>query len=156
MPCRPNAWRWCFRFLHSYVSNHVQAGGCGCTGWISDHPEKPGGNLYDTVPDPGSKQRAASCRHGFKAGRIAGRLMGEFLRGQGEVAVFTSDGDDHQSFPFGTREGGFREIMEQNYPDMEILNSIQTKEQTQIIRRGSICIRRYGYCYKRVCRWLLR
>ena len=61
--------------------------------------------------------------------------MGEFLRGQGEVAVFTSDGDDHQSFPFGTREGGFREIMEQNYPDMEILNSIQTKEQTQIIRR---------------------
>ena len=67
-------------------------------------------------------------RAAIKAGRIAGRLMGEFLRGHGEVAVFTSDGDDHQSFPLGTREGGFREIMEQNYPDMEILNSIQTKE----------------------------
>lgn len=83
----------------------------------------------------GSERLCFIGQNGFKAGRIAGRLMGEFLRGQGEVAVFTSDGDEHQSFPFGTREGGFREIMEQNYPDMEILNSIQTKEQTQIIRR---------------------
>ena len=66
MPCRPNAWRWCFRFLHLDVSDHGQAGRYGCTGWILDHPEEPGGTLYDTVPDPGSRQRAASCRRGYK------------------------------------------------------------------------------------------
>lgn len=74
-------------------------------------------------------------QNGFKAGRIAGRLMGEFLREKGEVAVFTSGGDDHQSFPFGTREGGFREVLEQNYPEIKIMTAIQTKEKNQIIRR---------------------
>lgn len=61
--------------------------------------------------------------------------MGEFLREKGEVAVFTSGGDDHQSFPFGTREGGFREVLEQNYPEIKIMTAIQTKEKNQIIRR---------------------
>lgn len=83
----------------------------------------------------GSKRLCFIGQNGFKAGRIAGRLMGEFLREKGEVVVFTSGGDDHQSFPFGTREGGFREILSQNYPDIEILPVIQTKEKNQIIRR---------------------
>lgn len=72
---------------------------------------------------------------GFKAGRVAGRLMGEFLSGRGKVAVFTSDSDDYQSFPFGTREGGFRELIRTSYPEMVMLPSIYTREQTQVIRR---------------------
>lgn len=83
----------------------------------------------------GSQRLCFIGQNGFKAGRIAGRLMGEFLHGTGEVAVFTSGGDEHQSFPFGTREGGFREILEQNYPNIKIIDSIETHEKNQIIRR---------------------
>ncbi|MGN0427707.1 MAG: LacI family DNA-binding transcriptional regulator [Agathobacter sp.] len=83
----------------------------------------------------GSQRLCYIGQDGFKAGRVAGRLMGEFLQGKGKVAVFTSDSDNHQSFPFGTREGGFREVMKEKYPDMEILPSIYTKEKTQIIHR---------------------
>lgn len=72
---------------------------------------------------------------GFKAGRIAGQLMGEFLDGQGKVAVFTSDTDDRQSFPFGTRESGFREAVSECYPGMTVLPGIYTHEQPQVIRR---------------------
>lgn len=83
----------------------------------------------------GSQRLCYIGQDGFRAGRVAGRLMGEFLQGKGKIAVFTSDSDNHQSFPFGTREGGFREIMSERYPNIAILPSIYTKEKTQIIRR---------------------
>lgn len=83
----------------------------------------------------GSQRLCFIGQNGFKAGRIAGRLMGEFLHGTGEVAVFTSGGDEYQSFPFGTREGGFRKILGQNYPNIKIIDSIETHEKNQIIRR---------------------
>lgn len=83
----------------------------------------------------GSQRLCFIGQDGFKAGRVAGRLMGEFLQGQGKVAVFTSDGDDYQSFPFGTREGGFREFVKETYPKMQIMESISTQEKPQVIRR---------------------
>lgn len=83
----------------------------------------------------GSNRLCFIGQDGFRSGRVAGRLMGEFLQGRGKVAVLTSDGDEHQSFPFGTREGGFREIMAQNYPDLEVLPNIYTRESSQTIRR---------------------
>ena len=78
---------------------------------------------------------------GFKAGQVAGRLMGEFLNGKGKVAVFTSDGDNYQSFPFGTREEGFRKLVANEYPFMEVMPSIHTKESEQIIQKKmqSLC-----------------
>ena len=83
----------------------------------------------------GSQRLCFIGQDGFKSGRVAGRLMGEFLCGRGKVAVFTSDGDNHQSFPFGTREGGFRELMAESYPEMEVMPSIYTQEKPQVIRR---------------------
>ena len=83
----------------------------------------------------GSQRLCFIGQDGFKAGRVAGRLMGEFLSGKGKVAVFTSDGDEHQSFPFGTREGGFRETVGNIYPDIEMMPSIHTQEKPQVIRR---------------------
>lgn len=83
----------------------------------------------------GSRRLCYIGQDGFKSGQVAGRLMGEFLQGKGKVAVFTSDGDNHQSFPFGTREGGFRSIVSEYYPALEILQSIYTKEKPQVIRR---------------------
>ena len=83
----------------------------------------------------GSQRLCYIGQEGFRAGRVAGRLMGEFLQGKGKVAIFTSDSDNHQSFPFGTREDGFRKIMSEKYPQIELLPSIYTKEKTQIIHR---------------------
>lgn len=83
----------------------------------------------------GSQRLCFIGQDGFKAGRVAGRLMGEFLRGQGKIAVFTSDGDNHQSFPFGTREGGFRQIIAEAYPYIQVMENIHTQEKSQVIRR---------------------
>lgn len=83
----------------------------------------------------GSQRLCYIGQDGFKAGCVAGRLMGEFLQGHGKVAVFTSDSDNHQSFPFGTREGGFRKLVSEKYPGLEILPNIYTKEKPQIIHR---------------------
>ncbi|MGN0514083.1 MAG: LacI family DNA-binding transcriptional regulator, partial [Lachnospiraceae bacterium] len=88
----------------------------------------------------GSQRLCYIGQDGFKAGCVAGRLMGEFLQGKGKVAVFTSDSDDHQSFPFGTREGGFRKVVTEKYPELEILPSIYTKEKSSIIRREMHCL----------------
>lgn len=83
----------------------------------------------------GSRRLCFIGQDGFKSGRVAGRLIGEFLRGAGKVAVFTSDGDNHQSFPFGTREGGFRELTAEAYEELEVMPSIYTQEKPHIIRR---------------------
>lgn len=70
---------------------------------------------------------------GYKAGKIAGRLMGAFLGGRGKVAVFTSDGDQTKSFPFGTREAGFREVIQDAYSQVTVLPSITTNENPKIV-----------------------
>lgn len=89
----------------------------------------------------GTTRQCFIGQNGFKAGRIAGRLLGEFLQGKGQVAVFTSDNGANQTFPFGTREGGFLEVLSETFPDVEILRSISTQEDTKIILREmkSLC-----------------
>lgn len=83
----------------------------------------------------GSERLCFIGQDGFKAGRVAGRLMGEFLNGEGKIAVFTSDSDNYQSFPFGTREDGFRELIQEAFPKLNVIPSIHTQEKSQIIRR---------------------
>lgn len=82
----------------------------------------------------GSKRFCFIGQDGYKAGRVAGRFMGEFLQGTGMVAILTS-GDVQQTFPFGTRDGGFREIIEKFYPEIRILPSVSTYENGTIMYR---------------------
>lgn len=101
-----------------------------------DECEKQGIPVVTVNTDiKGSNRLCFIGQDGFKSGQVAGRLMGEFLQGVGKIAIFTSDGDNHQSFPFGTREDGFRNIISQYYPMLEILPSIYTKEKLQVIRK---------------------
>lgn len=101
-----------------------------------DDCEKKGIPIVTVNTDiKGSHRLCYISQDGFKSGQVAGRLMGEFLQGKGKVAIFTSDGDNHQSFPFGTREDGFRNIISEYYPMLEILPSIYTKEKLQVIRK---------------------
>lgn len=83
----------------------------------------------------GSKRFCFIGQDGYKAGKVAARFMGEFLSGKGTLAVITSDSDEHQSFPFGTREGGFRETISENYPEITVLSSVPTKENPEIMRQ---------------------
>ncbi|MGL6199026.1 MAG: LacI family DNA-binding transcriptional regulator [Lachnospiraceae bacterium] len=82
----------------------------------------------------GSKRFCFIGQDGYKAGRVAGRFMGEFLQGSGKAAILTS-GDVQQTFPFGTREGGFREVLEGFYPAVQILPSVRTYENGAIMYR---------------------
>lgn len=83
----------------------------------------------------GSKRFCFIGQDGYKAGKVAARFMGEFLNGKGRTVVITSDGDEHQSFPFGTREGGFRTVITEAYPGIRMLPSVTTKEDPAIMRR---------------------
>ncbi|MGF6988795.1 LacI family transcriptional regulator [Lachnospiraceae bacterium PF1-21] len=83
----------------------------------------------------GSERLSFVGQNGYKAGKVAGRFMGEFLKGTGKVAILTSDSDEHQSFPFGTREGGFRDTLSHSYQDIELLPSIRTYENSTITHR---------------------
>lgn len=83
----------------------------------------------------GSKRFCFIGQDGYKAGKVAARFMGEFLNGKGTLAIIKSDSDEHQSFPFGTREGGFRETISKNYPEINILSSISTKENPEIMKQ---------------------
>lgn len=59
--------------------------------------------------------------------------MGEFLNGKGNVAVFTSDGHEQQSFSYNKRDKGFRAMIKETYPKMHVLKSIRTDEDAMMI-----------------------
>lgn len=81
----------------------------------------------------GSSRFCFIGQEGERAGRVGGRLMGEFLNGKGTVAVFTSDGDEQQSFSYNKRDKGFRSILNEVYPKIHILKSIRTDENFETI-----------------------
>lgn len=93
----------------------------------------------------GSSRFCYIGQDGYKAGKVAGRLMGEFLGGQGNIVIFTSDGDSRQIFPFGTREDGFCHLMEQYYPQVKILERIETAENPEVMERETErVLKQYG------------
>lgn len=81
----------------------------------------------------GSSRFCFIGQDGERAGRVAGRLMGEFMDGKGRVAVFTSDGGEKQSFSYNQRDRGFREMLEVSYPKIHVLKSIRTDEDPKTI-----------------------
>lgn len=66
-----------------------------------------------------------------RASRIAARLMGEFLRGKGQVAVISSAiAEENNNADVSIRETGFIEYMNQIYPEIEIVERIESFEDT--------------------------
>ncbi len=72
---------------------------------------------------------------GIRAGRIGGRLMGEFLGGTGKVAMFTSDEDSQQAFSFSNRAEGFRQIMADDFPKITLLPVVPIMEDPEVMHR---------------------
>ncbi|MGM9612133.1 MAG: LacI family DNA-binding transcriptional regulator [Butyricicoccus sp.] len=64
-----------------------------------------------------------------KASRIAGRIMGEFLGGAGEIAVITSTSAMRAGTYFlKVREKGFVAYIQDNFPDIHIVESAPSLE----------------------------
>ena len=64
-----------------------------------------------------------------KASRIAGRIMGEFLGGAGEIAVITSTSAMRTGTYFlKVRETGFQGYMAENFPGIHIVESVPSLE----------------------------
>ncbi len=66
-----------------------------------------------------------------KASRIAGRIMGEFLGGAGEIAVITSTSAMRTGTYFlKVRETGFQGYMAENFPGIHIVESVPSLENS--------------------------
>lgn len=64
-----------------------------------------------------------------KASRIAGRILGEFLGGAGEIAVITSTSAMRTGTYFlKVRETGFQGYMAENFPGIHIVESVPSLE----------------------------
>lgn len=66
-----------------------------------------------------------------RASRIAARLMGEFLRGEGQVAVISSAiAEENNNADVSFREAGFIEYINKIYPEIEIVERIESFEDS--------------------------
>lgn len=69
-----------------------------------------------------------------KGARIAGRMMGLFLRGKGKTAVITNSLDeDFYHDQVKMRELTFTSFMRENYPDIEIVRYVESFEDRERI-----------------------
>lgn len=72
-----------------------------------------------------------------RAGRVAGRLMKEYLGGEGKVAIFTNS--DHL-LSVKKREIGFKKFIETQAKGIDIVKIIETKEDPLITFKGAMAL----------------
>jgi LacI family transcriptional regulator len=63
----------------------------------------------------------------MRAGRVAGKLMAEILGGKGNVAVITGS---HKMLSVSKRMHGFQQIINERFPGINIINVIETFEDS--------------------------
>jgi LacI family transcriptional regulator len=73
----------------------------------------------------------------IKAGRVAGNLMGKLLNGRGKVAIFAASLD---LLALNQRIEGFKEVIVANYPRVEIVDIVETKEYGTIAFQKAISL----------------
>lgn len=72
-----------------------------------------------------------------KAGRVAGNIMAKLLNGCGKVAVITGSYD---LMALSQRLEGFKSVIENEYPLIEIVDIIETKEQRVLIFQKTLSL----------------
>lgn len=72
-----------------------------------------------------------------KAGRVAGKLMGEILDGKGKVAVITGS---HNILYVSRRVEGFEAVIKKKYPKIEIVDIVETYEQGIVAFQKTIAL----------------
>ncbi len=99
-----------------------------------DHAIETGIPVITTNSDLENSRRTCYVgQDGSRAARVAGRLMGEFLGGQGKVAVVTSSIDsEHNNYYVRVREQEFITFLRNEYPNIEIVEWLESMEDPQI------------------------
>ena len=82
-----------------------------------------------------SKRACFVGQNGHKAGRIAGRLMGEFICDQGDVAIVSSRKQDELSLSLSNREQSFIDMVNSTYPGITLLEPIVCYDNPEIVLR---------------------
>jgi len=74
-----------------------------------------------------------------RASMIAAHLMGEFLRGTGEVAIISSAiASENNNSDVHIRETGFTDYINKLYPDIKIVECVESFEDLEITRKKTI------------------
>lgn len=81
----------------------------------------------------GTKRACYVGQDGLRASRIAGRIMGQLLGGQGELAIVSSSVEvENNSYYVSVREQGFSDFMKAHYPAITIVECIESFEDPRI------------------------
>lgn len=84
----------------------------------------------------GSRRTCCVSIDSAKASRIAGRLIGQFLNGQGKIAIISSAIEtENNNYYVRMREQGFTDFIRREYPEIEIVSCIESFEDPQITYR---------------------
>ena len=84
----------------------------------------------------GSRRTCCVSIDSAKASRIAGRLLGQFLNGQGKIAIISSAIEtENNNYYDRMREQGFTDFIRREYPEIEIVSCIESFEDPQITYR---------------------
>ncbi len=84
----------------------------------------------------GSRRTCCVSIDSAKASRIAGRLLGQFLNGQGKIAIISSAIEtENNNYYVRMREQGFTDFIRREYPEIEIVSCIESFEDPQITYR---------------------
>ncbi|NBI83886.1 LacI family DNA-binding transcriptional regulator [Clostridiaceae bacterium] len=68
-----------------------------------------------------------------RASRVAGRLMGEFLRGAGQIAIISSAiAEENNNYGVATRQQGFTGFIQREFPGIEIVTCLESFEDAAI------------------------
>lgn len=81
----------------------------------------------------GSKRLCYVGLNGARASRVAGRLMGQFLGGSGKIAIISSAiATENNNYFVTIRERGFTDFIHRQYPDIEIVDCVESFEDSWI------------------------
>ena len=84
----------------------------------------------------GTRRLCYVGQDGLRASRVAGRTMGNFLRGRGRIAIISSTIDnENNSYHVKVREDGFRGFLRETFPEIEIVASVESYEDPEITYR---------------------
>lgn len=86
-----------------------------------------------------SKRLCYVGHNGLQAGRIAGRMLGLFLNGTGEIGIVTSSiNSENNNFYVRAREQSFNEFITSHYPNISIVARIESYENKLITYQKTV------------------
>jgi LacI family transcriptional regulator len=87
----------------------------------------------------GTRRLCYVGQDGLRASRVAGRTMGNLLRGSGHIAIISSAIDsENNSYHVKVREDGFRDFLRETFPDIEIVTAVESFEDPEITYRETL------------------